>query len=647
MSDGENKNKKRNRRGLNRNKRNKVEIKGKSVNIIGINTAGLTSKIESFEKLLFDLRPSIFMLQETKRRISGAKLKGKNLENYQIFELRREKAKEEGGKGLSGGGLAVGALNELQPVLVRQGDDDVECLTIEVTAGSIKIRCVNGYGPQLSDTQERKEKFWSYLDYEVINANSDDIGLVIEIDSNCWAGSELIPNDPNIQNSNGRLLSLFLKRNKGIQIVNALPICEGLITRKRLTERRTEKAVLDLFLVCEKIMPFVLQMHVDEKGEHQLSNFNCIRNRGKVTESDHAKVEIKLDIQFPHSRPVRNEFYNFKSEDCHKYFQELTTNTKRFTTCFSSSESFPVQIKKWEKSLKSCIFQCFPKIRSKKRKFSESKVGKLLEERKRLKLELITNPTDENKNRKRHIEENIFYETEMAFMTKVQETLGHITGDDGGISTHGLWKAKSNLIPNDKASNPVALKDKQGNLITNPQGIKNLCLQEMTERLRHRLINPELLHLQQLKERLCRKRVEFAKHVKSEPWTLFQLEKVLKLLKNGKSRDPHGLCNELFKPGVIGEDLKLSILDMLNKSKENIYIPEMMKTVNVAMIPKPGKQGTHNLENQRGIFLISVFRSIIMKLLLQDKYETLDSFMTDSNIGGRKKQKNPRSFIHS
>ena len=127
MSDGENKNKKRNRRGLNRNKRNKVEIKGKSVNIIGINTAGLTSKIESFEKLLFDLRPSIFMLQETKRRISGAKLKGKNLENYQIFELRREKAKEEGGKGLSGGGLAVGALHELQPVLVRQGDDDVEC----------------------------------------------------------------------------------------------------------------------------------------------------------------------------------------------------------------------------------------------------------------------------------------------------------------------------------------------------------------------------------------------------------------------------------------------------------------------------------------------------------------------------------------
>ena len=162
-------------------------------------------------------------------------------------------------------------------------------------------------------------------------------------------------------------------------------------------------------------------------------------------------------------------------------------------------------------------------------------------------------------------------------MKKVQETLGHLTGDDGGINTHGLWKAKSNLIPNDKVSNPVALKDKQGNLITNPAGIKKLCLEEMKERLRHRIMNPELVYLQQLKEKLCDKRIELAKHTESEPWTLNQLEKVLKSLKNGKSRDPEGLCNELFKSGVAGEDLKISILDMLNKSKELLYIPEMMK----------------------------------------------------------------------
>ena len=60
----------------------------------------------------------------------------------------------------------------------------------------------------------------------------------------------------------------------------------------------------------------------------------------------------------------------------------------------------------------------------------------------------------------------------MQFMKKVQQTLGHMTGDDSVINTRGLWKAKSNLIPNNKVSKSVALKDKQGILITNPQGIK-------------------------------------------------------------------------------------------------------------------------------------------------------------------------------
>ena len=118
----------------------------------------------------------------------------------------------------------------------------------------------------------------------------------------------------------------------------------------------------------------MLQMHVDEEGQHQLSNFKGILHNKKVTESDHAKVELKLDIQFPQIKPVRSEAYNFKSENCQKYFQNITTNTRRFTICFESFEGFPVQISKWEKNLKSCIVQCFPKIRSKNESFVRLKL---------------------------------------------------------------------------------------------------------------------------------------------------------------------------------------------------------------------------------------------------------------------------------
>ena len=55
--------------------------------------------------------------------------------NYQTFELKREKEQKCGGKGLEGGGLALGALHDLKPVLTRKGDDDAECLRSTVRLG--------------------------------------------------------------------------------------------------------------------------------------------------------------------------------------------------------------------------------------------------------------------------------------------------------------------------------------------------------------------------------------------------------------------------------------------------------------------------------------------------------------------------------
>ena len=111
--------------------------------------------------------------------------------------MRREKSLEEGGKGLNGGGLAIGALHDLNPELLRQGDDDVECMTVEVSTGLTRLRCVVGYGPQSSDSSERKEKFWSYLDKEVVKVLEHGTGLIIEMDSNAWAGKKILPNNPN------------------------------------------------------------------------------------------------------------------------------------------------------------------------------------------------------------------------------------------------------------------------------------------------------------------------------------------------------------------------------------------------------------------------------------------------------------------
>ena len=117
----------------------------------------------------------------------------------------------------------------------------------------------------------------------------------------------------------------------------------------------------------------------------------------------------------------------------------------------------------------------------------------------------------------------------------------------------------------------------------------------------------------------------------------------LKKLKNGKCRDPDGLIREIFKEEVIGDDLKKSLLKMLNKIKKTGKFPSFMKIVNISAIYK-GKGDVTDLESDRGIFLVTILRTILMKLIYKDKYDIIDRSMSDSNIGARK-AKNIRNHI--
>ena len=123
---------------------------------------------------------------------------------------------------------------------------------------------------------------------------------------------------------------------------------------------------------------------------------------------------------------------------------------------------------------------------------------------------------------------------------------------------------------------------------------------------------------------------------KSHPWTLEEMEVAICSMKNKKCRDSQGIINELIKPDVAGKDFTPTLLSLLNLTKTQSKIPEMMKHVIVALIPKSGKKNKHKIENHRGICLIPKYRSLVMRMLLNDKYPILDKFMSYSNIGGRK-----------
>ena len=91
-----------------------------------------------------------------------------------------------------------------------------------------------------------------------------------------------------------------------------------------------------------------------------------------------------------------------------------------------------------------------------------------------------------------------------------------------------------------------------------------------------------------------------------------------------------------MKDNIGGQDLKKSLLVILNKTKQTLEIPEIIKIVNIAMIPKSGKTNSQSISKQRGIFILSIFRSLLMKIPLKDEYKMIDEFMSDSNVGGRR-----------
>ena len=152
-----------------------------------------------------------------------------------------------------------------------------------------------------------------------------------------------------------------------------------------------------------------------------------------------------------------------------------------------------------------------------------------------------------------------------------------------------------------------------------------------------------LEYLKIAKEKLCQKRLEVARNNKTPEWNMKDLEKVLKQLKTNKSRDPLGLCNELFRPEVAGDDLKLAVLKLMNKIKDEQVYPDCMQLCNISSIWK--RKGSKNdFESYRGIFRVTIFRSILDRLIYNDEYNKIDASLSDCNVGARK-QRNVRDNI--
>ena len=91
-------------------------------------------------------------------------------------------------------------------------------------------------------------------------------------------------------------------------------------------------------------------------------------------------------------------------------------------------------------------------------------------------------------------------------------------------------------------------------------------------------------------------------------------------------------------------NIKLAMLSLFNAIKKEQKLPKFMQYANITTIYKK-KGSRQEMNNDRGIFVVSTMRMILDSLIYNEKYPLVDSRMSDSNIGARK-NRNIRDHLY-
>ena len=98
-----------------RNIKRTKKHENRNLRIFGVNAAGIKSKIESFNKVLCDLKPHIWIVEGTKLKPHET-IKGESLDEFQVFYFSRQN--------MQGGGLALCVSKIFESTFINEGNDE-------------------------------------------------------------------------------------------------------------------------------------------------------------------------------------------------------------------------------------------------------------------------------------------------------------------------------------------------------------------------------------------------------------------------------------------------------------------------------------------------------------------------------------------
>ena len=313
-------------------------------------------------------------------------------------------------------------------------------------------------------------------------------------------------------------------------------------------------------------------------------------------------------------------------------FKEVTYKTNELSQIISKDKHLNLVTKQFMKRVQGYIHECFQKVKI------IDKPNKDLEYLYNKRTFLRSKTDNKSKKDLEDVDEELCDKySEVMYKKIMEEVLEGIEDcEDGGFNTGKLWRLKKKLLPA-LGEPPTAMLNSEGKLLTLEKDIKEEAVKHSQKVFKNKNINKGLEHLKDEQELLCKKRLKKVSRSKTSPWTVEDVTNVLKSLKNGKSKDPYDIPNELFKPSVAGDNLILAITLLMNRIKDELIFPNPMNLCNVTNLYK-NKGSQQVFDSYRGIFRTPVLRNILDKLIYEDKYEDIDSTLTDCNVGSRKRR---------
>ena len=85
---------------------------------------------------------------------------------------------------------------------------------------------------------------------------------------------------------------------------------------------------------------------------------------------------------------------------------------------------------------------------------------------------------------------------------KIKDNFQDLSGLNDKLNSNGMWRQMKKLFPKNVQPLPVGKKNKRGQIITNPEQLKDLYLETYVHRLRHRPIKEGYTELNKFKETL-------------------------------------------------------------------------------------------------------------------------------------------------